>query len=201
MFCPRCGTSQSEELKFCKACGVNLLAVRQATTAASETPGKFDWSKTWVAEMLMSEGEKRKHEEELERKRGITPEVKRYKEIKDGIMTSCIGIGIMIFLFVIAQGIIASGIPEAAAHILSAVWVAGMIPFFVGLALIINGLVVSKKIVDATRRAMQPREPDLRELARNSGHALPAPADNWPEPASSVTENTTRQLRDSRTTE
>ena len=30
MFCPQCGSTQNDELKFCKSCGVNLDAVRQA---------------------------------------------------------------------------------------------------------------------------------------------------------------------------
>ena len=39
MFCPQCGTNQSDELKFCKSCGANLSAVRQAVTT-HETPEK-----------------------------------------------------------------------------------------------------------------------------------------------------------------
>ena len=46
MFCPRCGATQNEELKFCKSCGVNLNAVRQLVEPGAK---KFDWSETWVA--------------------------------------------------------------------------------------------------------------------------------------------------------
>jgi hypothetical protein len=76
MFCPRCGTNQSDDIKFCKTCGGNLSAVRQAVTSR-ETGGKIDWSKTWVAEMFLSEAERETRKEQLERQRGITPEVKR----------------------------------------------------------------------------------------------------------------------------
>ncbi len=79
MFCPQCGANQSEELKFCKVCGANLLAVRQAV-ATRETGEKFDWSKTWVTEMFLSEGERKRREQELELQHGITPEVKRYND-------------------------------------------------------------------------------------------------------------------------
>ena len=88
MFCPQCGINQTEELKFCNLCGANLHAVRQAV-ATRETDDKFDWSKTWVAEMFLSEAERKRRlqeqksiEHELESQRGITPEVKRYNEIK-----------------------------------------------------------------------------------------------------------------------
>jgi len=38
MFCPQCGSTQNDELKFCKSCGVNLDAVRQA--AAMRDPSE-----------------------------------------------------------------------------------------------------------------------------------------------------------------
>lgn len=59
MFCPQCGSTQSEDLKFCKVCGVNLYAVMQVVTAR-EPEEKFDWSKTWVQEMFLSADEKKK---------------------------------------------------------------------------------------------------------------------------------------------
>ena len=33
MFCPRCGSSQSEELRFCKVCGADLSAAMQIVAA------------------------------------------------------------------------------------------------------------------------------------------------------------------------
>jgi hypothetical protein len=145
MFCPQCGSSQSEEVKFCKSCGANLFAVRQVVQTR-ETDEKMDWSKTWVAEIFLSEDEKRKRKRELERQLGITPEVKRQNEIKGGIITSCAGLGLMIFLFVLMKGLVAGlDLPRIAVEILSRVWVVGVIPFFVGLGLVINGLLVGKK--------------------------------------------------------
>ncbi|MEP6925187.1 MAG: hypothetical protein ABI954_12030 [Pyrinomonadaceae bacterium] len=152
MFCPQCGINQSEELKFCNKCGANLYAVRQVVTTR-ETNDKFDWNKTWVTEMFLSQSERKRREEELEIQRGITPEVKRYKEIKAGVITSCVGIGAMIFLYVLMQGIILSGKVDANdAEILRRVWVAGVIPFMVGVGLMINGLLVSKKLIEIMRQ-------------------------------------------------
>src|SRR5215207_2579395 len=156
MFCPQCGSKQGDELKFCNLCGANLFAVRQVVTTR-ETDEKFDWSKTWVAEMFMSEAERRRRNEELERLRGVTPEIKRYNEIKGGVITSSVGIGLMIFLQVIGMAIFRSGEnPPAAAEIIRSIWVVGIIPLMVGLALIFNGLVVSRKIVDLQRRGRPP---------------------------------------------
>src|SRR2546421_190368 len=101
MFCPRCGSNQNDDLKFCKTCGANLHAVRQAVDTR-ETEEKFDWSKTWVAEMFLSEQERKRRKEEFNRQLGMTPEVRRYNEIKAGVITSSVGIALAIFLYVYA---------------------------------------------------------------------------------------------------
>jgi hypothetical protein len=195
MFCPLCGDKQSDELKYCKQCGANLYAVRQAVTTR-QSPQKFDWSKTWVADMFLSESERKWREEELERERGITPEIKRYREIKAGVMTSSVGIGVTVFLYIFFQGLVAAGIPDNAAAIVSHLWVAGAIPFFVGLGLIVNGVVVSKRLIEAHRRDM-PTENAPGRLESTAGGL--GTGEDWPgsPPRFGVTENTTRQLRKS----
>jgi len=192
MFCPQCGSTQSEELKFCKVCGVNLYAVMQVV-AAREPEEKFDWSKTWVQEMFLSADEKKRRKAELEQKRGITPEIKRYNEIKAGVILSSVGIAIAIFLFIFMSGLIAGNkVSQDAAEIISRLWVAGVIPLFVGIALIINGAVVSKKQVEAANLASrkgqeglegEPEFPSLRSA--DSSEFVPA---------FSVTEETTKHL-------
>jgi hypothetical protein len=201
MFCPQCGSTQSDELKFCKTCGANLQAVRLAAASRSEDADKFDWSKTWVAEMFMSESERKRRNEAVERQRGITPEVKRYTEIKAGVIVASIGLGVMIFLNNFLEGVIRSGQPSASdAEILSRVWISGIIPFLVGLALIINGLFVSKRQVEAARRAALQSAPDNAGDAPNSlnpaqPNALrPADTSEIIPPDFSVTDNTTRHL-------
>lgn len=190
MLCPRCSSSQSDEVKFCTSCGANLHAVREALE--SREPGsKFDWSDTWVAEMFMSTGAAKRLRLEKERQMGITPEMKRYNEIKAGVITSCVGIGISIFLFVFMQGLLGQVTPETG-EILSRLWIAGVIPFFVGVALMINGIVVSKRLVELEEREMKKSnalggEVDQRALR-------PAAADEFVPARFSVTEGTTRHL-------
>ena len=195
MFCPKCGATQNDELRFCKLCGANLFAVRQAVDTGA-TPETFDWSKTWVAEMFMSPHELKRRKEEAERLRGITPEIKRNNEIKAGIITGCVGIGIAIFLFFFMQGIILGGVKENTAEILSRLWIAGVLPLFVGIALIINGVFVSKRLLNNTGRDS---ENSPRNLKGNLDTNSLGPADTTGViPSSfSVTEDTTQQLRPS----
>jgi hypothetical protein len=196
MFCPRCGSSQSEDLKFCKSCGANLYAVRQVVDTR-ETGEKFDWSKTWVAEMFQSAEEATRRKDELERQRGITPEVKRYNEIKAGVITASVGLALAIFLYVFMEGIILGGkVSTNAAEILSRLWIAGVIPLFVGIALIVNGLFVSKKLVEVARRPAEPG-PSLGLPDTNPHSLRSADTTEFIPSGFSVTEETTKHLRSS----
>ena len=200
MWCPRCGSNQRdysrtqdvlEELKFCRECGANLYAVRQLVDKP-EVDEKFDWNKTWVAEMLQSSEEAVRRQQALEIAGGLTPEVKRYNEIKGGIITGSVGVALMIFLYVFMQGIIIGGkVPNDTAEILSRIWVAGVIPVFVGLALIFNGVFISKKALASSKRAPN----STSELTGDETPALrSADAAEFLPANFSVTENTTRHL-------
>ncbi len=193
MFCPQCGSTQNDDLRFCKVCGVNLHAVMQAV-GTREAEEKFDWSKTWVQEMFLSADEKKRRKEEIKRQLGITPEISRYNEIKAGIIVGSVGIALAIFLFVFMGGLIASGkVTPEAAEILSRLWVAGVIPLFVGLALVTNGVVVSKKLVEAARRGSQTGPERLEEHAKPLSLRSAEPGEFLPTPFS-VTEQTTKHL-------
>ena len=193
MFCPRCGSNQSEELKFCKVCGANLNAVRQAVDAR-ETEGKFDWS-NWIADLRLSGEEAQRRKAAIEYLAGLTPAVKRYNEIKGGVITGSVGAALMLFLYFFMQGIIIGGkVPPDTAEILSRIWMVGIIPVFVGVALIFNGYFVSKKIVELTH------QPGLNELnprdQEQEPRTLPAADTTEFIPSRfSVTEQTTKHLR------
>jgi hypothetical protein len=190
MFCPQCGSNQSDELKFCKSCGANLFAVREVV-ATRDTDRKFDWSKTWIAEMMLSESERDKRKEELERQRGITPESRSHKEIKAGVITASVGVGLAVFLSVFMEGIILGGnIGADVAPILSRLWVVGVIPFFIGLGLLINGLFVKSSGQTSRKPGVLDREAEQLSLPTgDTSEFAPSP--------SSVTEHTTKQLRGS----
>jgi len=190
MLCPRCALNQSDEIKFCTSCGANLQAVREALDAPEK---KFDWGNTWVAEMFMSGQAAEIRKREMERQLGITPEVKRYNEIKAGVIVSCVGIAVSIFLFFLMMGVAANARP-ADAEILTRIWVAGVIPFMVGLALIINGLFVSKKMIQVMERGR--KEPDALEDGGPTPRGLRAAdtSEFIPAKMGSVTDQTTRHL-------
>lgn len=196
MFCPKCGSTQDDALRFCKLCGANLFAVRQVVDTR-ETEEKFDWSKTWVAEMFRSSEETERRKLEMERRVGITPEMKRITEIKAGVITGSVGIGIAILLHVLMDGVILGGnVSSAAIEILSRLWIVGIIPLFVGIALIINGVFVSKRLVELAKRTAL-TDPKARE-EETGPHQLPSGDSTRFIPSRfSVTEGTTKHLRSS----
>ncbi len=196
MFCPRCGSNQSDELKFCKSCGANLYAVRQVVDTR-QTDEKIDRSKPWFADIALSEAESKRRKEELDHRRGITPEVRRYNEIKGGVITGSVGLALAIFLNVFMQGLVLSGkIPPDVAEIISRLWIVGVIPFFVGIALIVNGVFVSKRLAEIARQAAL-NEPNVLEKDANPEFLRSADTTEFIPSGFSVTEGTTKHLRSS----
>ena len=192
MYCPRCGSTQDDELKFCKSCGANLSAVRQAIDTR-QTDQNRDPSVPWFAELAVSDAASRRRQEELDHQRGLTPQIKRYNEIKAGVITASVGISLSILLLVLMQGIVLGGnISPAAAEILSRLWIAGIGPLFVGIALIINGVVVSKKLVELSERH---RGPNLGDEVSEPKSLRAADTNEFVPSHLSVTEGTTKHLQ------
>jgi hypothetical protein len=183
MFCPGCGIQVSDDLKFCKQCGANLHGAREGMMSRS-TGEKFDWSKTWVAEMFLTE-------EEKERRRGVTAQDKWLNEIKGGVITSFAGVGAMIFLKLFLD-VVANQKSPGDAEILRSVWLAGIVPFIVGLGLIFNGLLITRGILKRRERQSQPSPPAPTALpAKTTNHLAVDPA---PMSGSGVSEDTTAHL-------
>ena len=178
MFCPGCSIQVTDDTKFCKNCGANLRGVREAMTMRGD---QFDWSKTWVAEMFMSTDER-------ERRRGITAEHKRNNEIKAGVITTLAGLGAMIFLYFLL-GAVANKEPNGDAEIVGRVWLAGLVPFLVGIGLLFNGIFLSKpKKTAQSQPQFQPSVPD-QPPARTTNELLDSGATDF-----SVVEHTTAHL-------
>jgi hypothetical protein len=92
------------------------------------------------------------------------------------------------------EGIIRSGsVSPSTAEILSHLWVAGVLPLVVGLALVVNGYFVSKKIVELSQQNKYlPPDQSKREI---ESHLLNAAEISEFGPSGfSVTEGTTKHL-------
>ncbi len=185
MYCPGCSIQIIEDLKFCKNCGANLRGVRDAMLSPRD---KFDWNKTWVAEMLLSE-------DEQERRRGVTPEKKRNNEMRGGVITAFVGLGVMIFLYFLL-GTVPDVEGGRDAEIIRKVWLVGVIPFLIGLAILFNGFFFGRrevKLEEERRRMLYthlPTTPQPQQIDAQPTNELLA------SPEYGVTEHTTAHLPD-----
>ena len=192
MFCPNCGIDEKQPNQFCRACGTNLLPVREvvespdgvtasAITAREEigravaakireTQNVYDLKK--VAEDVLPEIEKF-----LE-----SPEERRIRRIRVGVILSLIGLGASIgFLLgglLADKGMLPGIVPS-------------IVAFFIGLSFVINGMYFS-----VTKKAMLDKVDDAERQRQLDGNTndlgLPEPA----RPLRSVTENTTTHLEE-----
>jgi hypothetical protein len=192
MFCPSCGSEERQLSQFCRGCGTDLRAVRaglerpdaisnSAATARDEIgraiaakirelrgPGEL---KTMADDVLP------KIEEFLE-----SPEEKRLRRMRAGVITSAIGLGAML-MFLLAA--LATGKEDL-------LFPFGMaaIAFLIGLGIIING-----KLLTVQRRQLQERQPEA--ALQNATDGLPEISNGERRelaPPPSIIEHTTHRL-------
>ena len=196
MFCPSCGSEERQLSQFCRACGTDLRTVRagmerpdavtDAAATARDEIGRAIADK--IRELQkpgdlakMAENVLPKIEEFLE-----SPEEKRLRRMRGGVITSAIGLGIVIAFFVAA---LAAEDPE-----LLIPSGAGLVTFLIGIGMILNAklfTVQKNQITDRSQEAELQKALDRYTLgATNSPREL-APAQKQP---SSIVEHTTHRL-------
>jgi hypothetical protein len=196
MFCPECGIEERQSNQFCRACGSDLRRVRDAiefpdavtasAASAREEIGRAIASKirdtqsaedlSVVAEDVLPEIEKF-----LE-----SPEEKRLRRMRLGILLSSIGLGAAIGISIVSRFMDDKNVIFLAA--------AGVVTFFLGLGFVLNGILLTiprKHINDRSSDADSQRQLDgLRAETNELSLPQPASASGF----SSVTEHTTRHL-------
>ncbi len=182
MFCPQCGTETREALKFCKQCGANLRRVQGVLSKGGAT----DWNQAVIEDW----------QRERDREGKKSPEEKRLNEIKGGVITACVGLGLMIFLGFLLDAI-ADNVGHPADNILRAIPAVGVIPFLIGLGIIFNGLFISKRIVRLRQeRERLHQQPPLFSAPDTSPVQRLAEPSQSPVADFSIAEQTTTRLRE-----
>ena len=199
MFCPGCGLEEIQSNQFCRACGTDMRPVRYALEApdnitASAVSARDEIGRAIAAkirEASLSELPDVAEEVLPEIEKFLeSPEEKRLRRVRAGIVTSFIGIGGTIAFAVAAMLMKDDGIFMVAG--------AGLVCFFIGLSLVVNGLFLTvprKSLSDRSGEGASQRELDARVPGpdvKTNDLALPEPANLF----SSVTENTTRHLKE-----
>lgn len=199
MFCPSCGSEERQVSQFCRACGTDLRAVRvtlekpDAITASAvsardeigraiadrirDLKKASDLSK--VAEEVLPQIEKF-----LE-----SPQQRRLRGVREGVVTSAIGLGACVFFWIWGQ----------ASHDVLFLIGLGVTAFLIGLGLIVNALLFTVPKQYVPDHSLKYLQRDLLEAAPErvvlvKGELSTAEPLN---PPPSVTEQTTHHLSDS----
>lgn len=201
--CPGCGTPATGDVKFCRKCGASLRGDGKSVQPRSAAE-RFDWSRTWMANMLLTADERARRR--AAREIAGSPEdlaaaelaeaAALQKEIKNGIITTFSGIGLTIFLFVFMGTLAAMQSDPKVATMFNSLCVAGIIPFLVGIGMLINAFFVSGRFSAHRMKVLKSVMAYGASAEREPGAAtgeiqyLDAP----PSVVSSVVEHTTHHL-------
>lgn len=177
MYCPNCGQASPEDRRFCKFCGTNLSLVSEALSRGRVPNRNLSDATAWVIEELFGE------------KPDPPPEKRQLNDIRSGVITSFVGIGLSAFLYFLMEAVASSShIDPGAAPIVRSIWLVGLIPFFIGIALIVNGIFFYKPLRRSGTESTTPSRTlpgsETPSIASHAGVRLPA----------SVTEQTTHRL-------
>ena len=114
MYCPSCGSEERQLSQFCRACGTDLRVVRTSLErpdelTASAISAREEISKAFADKIRQLEtGKDLEHvaEDVLPQfeKFFESPEEKRLRRIRAGVITASIGLGWSIVFFVMAMG-------------------------------------------------------------------------------------------------
>ena len=195
MFCPDCGLEDKQSNQFCRACGTDLRPIRRAvaepdTITASAASARDEIGRAFAAKIRDS----RNPEDLAVVAEDVLPELekflespaeKRLRRMRTGMLISSIGFGTALGISLVSMLMKDDDVIFLAAM--------GVVAFFIGLGFILNGVfltVPKKELPDKSSDATRQRELDGRPT---SDLVLP---EATPGLFSSVTENTTRHLKD-----
>lgn len=190
MYCPTCGSEERQPSQFCRACGTDMRAVR----ITLERPDAVTESAVFARDQIgravadkirttKSAGQLKKVAEEVlpEIEKFLeSPTEKRLRRLRTGMMTSFIGIGATV------GAVIASMVEED----LFIMIIPAMIMLFIGLAIILNGLLLT-----IPRKQLGAPSNDAVNPITFIPPALTASPEQAERVLSSVTEHTTHQLK------
>ena len=189
MFCPGCGLNEERAVQFCRACGTDLRAVRASLAEPDAVTASAVVAREEIGRAIADRIREMDRVKDLE---DVLPEIEKFLEspqerrlrrIREGVITSAIGLGATLFFFLIS-------LTDRHASFLPAL---GVIVFLIGLGLVINGLLLTAPKQQPPEYLSEGKRPEtLDGSSVGAQQALPAGQSSIPPP--SVTERTTHHL-------
>src|SRR6185436_12766661 len=196
MFCPECGIEERHSNQFCRACGSDLRRVRSAVESPDTITASAVSARDEIGRAIAAKIRETRTAEELAvvaeevlpeiEKFLESPEEKRRRRMRLGMLLSSIGLGAAIGISLVSM-VMADGDVIFLAAL-------GIVTFFLGLGFILNGVFLTvprKTLPDRSSEADSQRQLDGLPADTNEPKS-PLPASLF----SSVTENTTQHLKE-----
>lgn len=213
MYCPSCGSEERQLSQFCRACGTDLRIVRNSLENPDAVTQSAISAREHIGMAVADKIRQMKSAKELEKiaeevlphfeKFLESPEEKRLRRIRSGIITAAIGLGASIVVLIMAMDK-----PDIIPFITPA-----LVTFLVGIGVIVNGLLftVPRKtlpgdVYDALSQKVLDSGANVNRLPYEAPAAAPLPvAPNLtnelaptPRQHPSITEHTTHHLNTSK---
>ena len=207
MYCPTCGSEERQISQYCRACGTDLRVVRRGlerpdTITASAVSAREQISRAMaekIREMDSARDLKQVAEDVLPQIEKFleSPEEKRLRRVRAGVVTAAIGLGAALLIFLMSLE----------AHDLIPFVALGLITFLIGIGLVLNGLAFTiprRTLADRSDDARAQMELESQTQSASSSDQLLAGSqatNDLPSPNDriagrpSVTEHTTHQLK------
>ena len=198
MFCPNCGVEDRKQSQFCRACGVELRLVRTALARPDAITTSAVTARDEIGQAIAAKIKELESADDLkEVVEDVLPQVEKFLEspaerrlrgLRQGILTSAIGLGTM--LFCVVMGFIIHS--DDGEIMLGLAGGGGIILFLIGVGMIINArwlTVLSNQTEQSPAISTQINAGMMTDpLPQEFPSALPAKGE-------SVIEGTTRQLK------
>jgi hypothetical protein len=213
MYCPACGSEERQLSQYCRACGTDLRVVRIGLERPDSITASAVSAREQISQALADKIRQMESSSDLKRvaedvlpeieKFLESPEEKRLRRIRAGVVMSSIGLGASLLLCLLS----------VLQHDFIPFIGLGVVLFLIGLGMVINGLaftVLRKKLIDRSEEAQSQRELEssaplayavaTNSLSSGSQSALNRSASTDPLVAQpSITEHTTHQLKPTKT--
>jgi len=199
MFCPHCGAEDNKQSQFCRACGTELRLVRTALERPDAITSSAVTARDEIGQAIAARIKELRHADDLKEvvedvlpqveKFLESPEERRLRRFREGIITAAVGLGVILF-FLLISSITHNDKGELLTFVGAG---GGIVVLLVGLGNIINGrwlTTLPKSMEQSPRIAQQvgsgEKTSQISDRELSSGESANS---------ASVIEGTTRQLK------
>jgi hypothetical protein len=210
MFCPSCGSEERQASQYCRACGTDLRPVRVSLERPDSITASAVTAREEIGRAVAQKIREVENAHELKRvadhvlpqieKFLESPDEKRLRRMRAGVVVASIGVGFTILMLIMA----ASAQPGDVQGFLGGAGM-GIVTFCLGLGLLLNALLFTRPRKGVQDHSGDAQSQNLLDAAYAAPQLSPGnegsraqTTSNLAPPRGSVTEHTTLHLKSDR---